>query len=344
MNKFKISLGFLLLGFIVNGQDAEVSREWTSFVQTIDVSTDKKIKFKVRGAVKVDTLNGRTKAGLWTRVDNAGGYGFFDNMMDRPITKGDWEVYEIEGYLDEKSKFLNFGGLVMDNGDFYFDKIEVFTEDKNGDFIPLPIQNPSFENLVINNIIPQWNNGITKDKTTLIKEFKFKSSKDAYDGTSSMLNSLSTRVERVVGGYSQREIDYILDDQANSIGALVYHLAAAEKIYQLITFENRRFNEEELKIWGAAMDLDEKGRQDIQGKPISYYLNILKEVRAKTMEELKKRDDEWFLSTTEGSEYNNQWAWFHVMEHQSSHLGQILLMLKRLPDFKEDELNPEIKD
>ena len=159
-----------------------------------------------------------------------------------------------------------------------------------------------------------------------------------------MLNSLSTRVERVVGGYSQREIDYILDDQANSIGALVYHLAAAEKIYQLITFENRRFNEEELKIWGAAMDLDEKGRQDIQGKPISYYLNILKEVRAKTMEELKKRDDEWFLSTTEGSEYNNQWAWFHVMEHQSSHLGQILLMLKRLPDFKEDELNPEIKD
>ena len=28
---------------------------------------------------------------------------------------------------------------------------------------------------------------------------------------------------------------------------------------------------------------------------------------------------------------NNHWAWFHVMEHQSSHLGQILLIKKKDP-------------
>ena len=42
----------------------------------------------------------------------------------------------------------------------------------------------------------------------------------------------------------KKEIDYLFDEKANRIGALVMHLAAAEKYYQVLTFENRSFNEE----------------------------------------------------------------------------------------------------
>jgi len=36
-----------------------------------------------------------------------------------------------------------------------------------------------------------------------------------------------------------------------------------------------------------------------------------------------------------GSTMNNHFAWFHVMEHQSSHLGQILMLRKRIPKKEE---------
>ena len=54
-----------------------------------------------------------------------------------------------------------------------------------------------------------------------------------------MLNNLSERVEKAVKGMDKRGLDFLLDERANSIGALVLHLAAAEAYYQVYTFENR---------------------------------------------------------------------------------------------------------
>jgi uncharacterized damage-inducible protein DinB len=146
-----------------------------------------------------------------------------------------------------------------------------------------------------------------------------------------MLNNLSARVERVVKNLDQRQLDHLHDEKANSIGALIMHLAAAEKIYQLYTFENRGFNEEEEKFWGPALNLDDAGRETYKGKDVAYYLKIYKEVRAKTLEEFKKLDDSWLAKVRPGSTDNNHYYWFHVMEHQSSHLGQILFLKKRIP-------------
>ena len=72
------------------------------------------------------------------------------------------------------------------------------------------------------------------------------------------------------------------------------------------------------------------------GKPIEHYLAIYQEVRQKTIDELRKRDDAWLAQTQPGYGTNNHWCWFHVMEHQSSHLGQILMLKKRFP--KDDEV------
>jgi len=121
-----------------------------------------------------------------------------------------------------------------------------------------------------------------------------------------------------------------MDDKANRIGALVMHLAAAEAYYQVYTFEGRDFNDEENKKWKVALDLGSEARKEFVGHPVEYYLNIYKQVRQKTIEELQKRDDEWLLQAAPGR-LSNYYSWFHIMEHQSSHLGQILLLKKRLP-------------
>ena len=73
----------------------------------------------------------------------------------------------------------------------------------------------------------------------------------------------------------------------NRIGALILHLAATEKYYQLYTFEGRGFNEDEA-MWERALSLGEDARAEFTDKPISYYLELWEEVRNETYRLLKK--------------------------------------------------------
>lgn len=145
----------------------------------------------------------------------------------------------------------------------------------------------------------------------------------------SMLEDLKRRVSNSVARKSTKEIDFLLDDDANRVGALILHLAATEKYYQLYTFENRGFNSTDDPMWDLAQSLGDKARAELVGKPIKYYLDIWDEVRAETLRLLKTKDDKWFKAKVKNSSMNNHWAWYHVMEHQANHMGQIRMILKR---------------
>jgi len=352
----------------------EVSKDWTSFSQFLDIESKTEKKFKVTASVKVETDDEQAWAGVWARVDNKEERGFFDNMGDRPIKSNQWQEYTIEGVIDENAKRLNFGGLCLMNGKFYFDNYKLFIENDKGELEEVPINNASFESAVSESIIPEWSQGISKGKIERVKEFKISSTTDVVSGNSalliegsgikpavtsignvegaspqigamiSMLEDLKDRVESRVKNLSQYEIDHLHDEKANRIGALIMHLAAAEKFYQVFTFEGRMFNEEEKKEWDVALNLDQAGRDEFKGKDIQHYLDVYNKVRAKTIEELKKRDDKWFEEIQPAYGVTNHYCWFHVMEHQSSHLGQILFLTKRIPPEAELKLPNEIKD
>ncbi|MFK8058119.1 MAG: DinB family protein [Saprospiraceae bacterium] len=147
--------------------------------------------------------------------------------------------------------------------------------------------------------------------------------------TVEMLEDLKRRVTNSVYGISQAKTDFLLDENANRVGAMILHLAATEKYYQVYTFENRVLNAEESAKWDIAQNLGDNARDELVGKPISYYLDIWDEVRAETLRLLKTKDDKWFKSMVKGSSMNNHWAWYHVMEHQANHMGQIRMILKR---------------
>ena len=144
----------------------------------------------------------------------------------------------------------------------------------------------------------------------------------------SMLDNLKARVVRNVANLDQKGTDFLLDENANSPGAIIYHLAATEAYYQVYTFEGRGFNAEEAKKWETALNLGDKARKEFKEKPISYYLKIYDEVRSKTKTLLKTKDDEWLKNKIGGM--NIHWAWFHVMEHQANHMGQLALIKKRI--------------
>lgn len=147
----------------------------------------------------------------------------------------------------------------------------------------------------------------------------------------SMLEDLKTRITQRVLLLNQEGTDFLLDEEANSIGAIIMHLAAVEVYYQVYTFEDRSFNEEEMAEWGLGLELGDEARKAFVGKPIRHYLSKWKEVRKETLRLLKTKDDEWFKAKTKQSNMDNHWAWFHVMEHQANHMGQIVMIKKRIP-------------
>jgi len=141
-------------------------------------------------------------------------------------------------------------------------------------------------------------------------------------------------------GLSQADLDVLFDQNANSIGALMLHLAATETYYGLNTFDGMKWDswsDEIKKKWDTAMNLGDEGRKSIKGHDRDYYVNILHEVREKTLAEFRKRDDAWFLAVLKDPDWgpaNNLCKWFHVCEHEAHHTGQIALLRKRLPGAK----------
>ena len=145
-----------------------------------------------------------------------------------------------------------------------------------------------------------------------------------------MLEELKDRITAEVQDLNQEQTDYLMDEQANSIGAMVMHLVANESYYQVETLEGRQWTEEEAGLLQLAGGMGPESREALKGKPIKYYLDLWDTVREKTLAGLKKRDDAWFASNIEEG-INNHWVWFHVMEHMAAHMGQIALVKKRLP-------------
>ncbi len=108
----------------------------------------------------------------------------------------------------------------------------------------------------------------------------------------SMMAYMRQTIINTVKDLSVEDLDYLFDENANSIGAMIMHLGATDKFYQINTFEGREeFTPEEDKIWGAAMRLGAEGREKIKGNTAAYYLKMIAEVRAETLEKLKEKDD-----------------------------------------------------
>ena len=158
----------------------------------------------------------------------------------------------------------------------------------------------------------------------------------------SMMTWMRDAALRSVKGMSQKDLDFLIDGNANSIGALLMHLAATDRIYQINTFENNPLKELPASYkekWAAAMELGDAARKSIKGHDLDYYLNLLSETREQTLAEFRKRDDAWLMTvdkTWGWGPTNNYCKWFHVCEHESNHNGQIKFLRKRIPGAKPD--------
>jgi uncharacterized damage-inducible protein DinB len=134
-----------------------------------------------------------------------------------------------------------------------------------------------------------------------------------------------------VQGLTVSQLDHLHDEGSNSIGALLAHMAAVERSYQILTFEERLLTPEENARWASALKLGPTGRRDLRGQPLEAYLDALQSARARTLALLAERDDAWLdQSVVVAPRINAHWAWFHVAEDEINHRGQIRWLRARL--------------
>jgi uncharacterized damage-inducible protein DinB len=153
----------------------------------------------------------------------------------------------------------------------------------------------------------------------------------------SMLAFTRMQVLHNVKGMSQSDLDFLFDAKANTIGALLLHLAATETYYGMNSFGGMKWDSwsaDVKKKWDIPMNLDEPARKAIKGNSLDYYLSTLHESREKNLAEFKKRDDKWLTAVDTEMGMNNYGKWFHVAEHESNHDGQIKFLKSRLPGAK----------
>jgi uncharacterized damage-inducible protein DinB len=135
------------------------------------------------------------------------------------------------------------------------------------------------------------------------------------------------------------ELDAAPGPAKNTIGAILVHLDAAENMFQRILFEGRRFNEEEMPRYNPYFAFEGGGRA--HGREVASYHHDLRVTRERTLEGLRQRDDAWLDTpkTFMKQPSNVFYYWFHYIQDEARHTGQIILIRKHLmagadPDFE----------
>jgi hypothetical protein len=149
----------------------------------------------------------------------------------------------------------------------------------------------------------------------------------------SMMNYARITTFDAVKGLSISDLDFLIDEKANTIGMLLLHIAAVEYVDHKTTIEERELTKDEEECWHPALKLGELGRNKIKGNPLDFYIDQLSEVRKKTLEDMQKLGDSWLFIESDfwdNKRANNYFKWFHVMEDEINHRGQIRFIRKRI--------------
>ena len=147
-----------------------------------------------------------------------------------------------------------------------------------------------------------------------------------------MLSYARRTTLRAVDGLTREQLDHLHDEQSNSMGALLAHIAAVERGYQLVICAEREPTAAENEAWSAALKLGDKARHEIRGHELHVYLDELQRIRDATLAGLSSRNDTWLEAPLRiAPALNAHWAWFHVAEDEINHRGQIRWLRARLP-------------
>ncbi len=143
----------------------------------------------------------------------------------------------------------------------------------------------------------------------------------------SMMSYVRHTTLQAVEGLNVAQLDYLVRPDGNSIGMLLAHMAAVEAAYFIQTVGTGQVED------SPALRLGKAGREALRGRPLEHYLTELARVREQTERGFLALDDAWLrqLDSSFGMPTSNHFKWFHVLEDEINHRGQIRLIRRMMP-------------
>ncbi len=145
---------------------------------------------------------------------------------------------------------------------------------------------------------------------------------------------------RYTPNLSPEQLSWHPDDQTESIGTQLLHVAAIE--WSWVFEEIFQRSSDEYDGWEEALPL-RVGLPQVEGKSLPYFVDRLDRVRDEILAALGGLTDDDLSRTVAspqepGAEspsevYTIDWVLFHLVHHEAHHAGQIELLVRLLPDF-----------
>ena len=155
----------------------------------------------------------------------------------------------------------------------------------------------------------------------------------------SMLGSARHYLARAIRDLPAASLDAAPAGAPNTVGALLAHLMAAERMFQNLTFRGFTFQDSGDEVDKAAFRFE---ANPLAGEDVAAYLARMAEIRAETVRLLDGVDDTWLGGpmTFSGQPANRHYYWFHYIQDEVRHTGQIILIRKHLLPGADGSFNP----
>ena len=109
---------------------ADGAAPFGNLMQSVDAAPYRGRWIRVRASLKIGRGTA-PRAQLWVRVDRPGGkMGFFDNMTDRSVLAKEWTPVEINADVADDATTLNFGLLLLGDGEALIDDVSIVAGEK----------------------------------------------------------------------------------------------------------------------------------------------------------------------------------------------------------------------
>jgi len=146
----------------------------------------------------------------------------------------------------------------------------------------------------------------------------------------SMLQEVRERLLGIMDDLDDEMLDFTPDERNfESIGTLLLHVAAIEWSWVFEDIDGLEMDYEKFRhAFALRSDVD---IPQIKDKKKQFYLDQLNEVREEIFQRLTKFSDKDLdkIIESDAEKFSIEWILFHILEHETMHIGQILL-LKRL--------------
>ena len=155
----------------------------------------------------------------------------------------------------------------------------------------------------------------------------------------SQLTETRAELLRPLEGLSPEALSWHPTAEVESIGTQLLHVAAVE--WSWVFEEIFRRSSDEYDGWEEAMPI-RAGVAQVSGRPLSYFTERLKRVRADVVAALAAISDTDLdrlvadaspppVGAAESRLYSIDWILFHLVHHEAHHAGQVELMVRLLP-------------